>query len=66
MAILWDYDGTLVDSSRKNMEVTISIFRKFYPDIAAKVMTVSPYYEPQGAIKERVEARLLTKPHRII
>ena len=29
-------------------------------------MTVSPYYEPQGAIKERVEAHLLTKPHRII
>lgn len=26
-----------------------------YPDIAAKVMTVSPYYEPQGAIKERLE-----------
>ena len=26
-----------------------------YPDIAAKIMTVSPYYEPQGAIKERVE-----------
>ena len=37
MAILWDYDGTLVDSSRKNMEVTISIFRKFYPDIAANM-----------------------------
>lgn len=27
-----------------------------YPDIAAKVMTVSPYYEPRGAIKERLEA----------
>lgn len=27
-----------------------------YPDIAAKVMTVSPYYEPQGAIKERLES----------
>lgn len=26
-----------------------------YPDIAAKIMTVSPYYEPQGAIKERIE-----------
>ncbi|MFA7658680.1 MAG: hypothetical protein WCY19_04540 [Candidatus Gastranaerophilaceae bacterium] len=26
-----------------------------YPDIAAKIMTVSPYYEPKGAIKERVE-----------
>lgn len=26
-----------------------------YPDIAAKIMTVSPYYEPQGALKERLE-----------
>ncbi|HIT91529.1 MAG TPA: homocitrate synthase [Candidatus Stercorousia faecigallinarum] len=41
-------------------------FIYYYPDIAAKIMTVSPYYEPQGAIKERVEAHLLTKPHRII
>lgn len=41
-------------------------FIYYYPDIAAKIMTVSPYYEPEGAIKERVEARLLTKPHRII
>lgn len=30
-------------------------FIYYYPDIAAKVMTVSPYYEPIGAIKERVE-----------
>lgn len=27
-----------------------------YPDIAAKIMTVSPYFEPQGALKERLEA----------
>lgn len=27
-----------------------------YPDIAAKIMTVSPYYEPHGAIKERLES----------
>lgn len=27
-----------------------------YPDIAARIMTVSPYYEPQGAIKKRIEA----------
>lgn len=27
-----------------------------YPDIAAKIMTVSPYYEPQGAIVERLES----------
>lgn len=41
-------------------------FIYYYPDIAAQVMTVSPYYEPQGAMKERVDANLLTKPHRII
>ncbi|CDE87916.1 TPA: homocitrate synthase [Candidatus Gastranaerophilales bacterium HUM_20] len=41
-------------------------FIYYYPDIAAKIMTVSPYYEPQGAIKERVDAHLLTKPHRIL
>lgn len=35
-----------------------------YPDIAAKIMTVSPYYEPQGAIKERIEADKST--HKII
>ncbi len=32
-----------------------------YPDVAAKVMTVSPYYEPIGAIKERVEAQMASK-----
>lgn len=37
-----------------------------YPDIAAKIMTVSPYYEPQGAIKERVESSEKTLPDKII
>ncbi len=41
-------------------------FIYYYPDIAAKIMTVSPYYEPIGAIKERVEAQLLTKSHKIL
>lgn len=35
-----------------------------YPDIAAKIMTVSPYYEPRGAIKERVEGD--NSAHKII
>ncbi|MCQ2788804.1 MAG: homocitrate synthase [bacterium] len=26
-----------------------------YPDIAAKVMTVTPYYQPEGAMKSRLE-----------
>lgn len=41
-------------------------FIYYYPDIAAQVMTVSPYYEPIGAIKERVEADKKACVHRII
>jgi homocitrate synthase NifV len=41
-------------------------FIYYYPDIAARVMTVSPYYEPAGALKERVDANLLTLPKHII
>ena len=41
-------------------------FIYYYPEIAAKIMTVSPYYEPAGAIKERVDAHLLTMPHKIV
>ena len=36
-------------------------FIYYYPDIAAQVMTVSPYYEPIGAIKERVESQSANK-----
>ena len=41
-------------------------FIYYYPDIAAKIMTVSPYYEPEGAITERVGGKLVTMPHNII
>ncbi len=34
-------------------------FIYYYPDIAAKVMTVSPYYHPVGAITERVNAHFI-------
>ena len=37
-----------------------------HPDIAAKIMTVSPYYEPIGAIKERVESEIVNPPIRVI
>ncbi len=30
-------------------------FIYYYPNIAAKIMTVNPYYHPQGALKERME-----------
>lgn len=41
-------------------------FIYYYPDIAAKIMTVSPYYEPIGAIKERVETEIVNPPIRVI
>ncbi len=30
-------------------------FIYYYPDIAAKIMTVTPYYEPKGELKKRLE-----------
>lgn len=41
-------------------------FIYYYPDIAAQIMTVSPYYEPIGAIKDRVEAQIINPPKRVI
>jgi phosphoglycolate phosphatase-like HAD superfamily hydrolase len=32
-AIIWDYDGTLIDSTKKNMLVTVEILKNFIPDI---------------------------------
>ena len=37
-----------------------------YPDIAAKVLTVTPYYEPTGALKKRVEGSNSAKSGHII
>ncbi len=31
-AILWDYDGTLVDSTRKNIEVTVDVLKRFHKE----------------------------------
>ena len=33
IAILWDYDGTLINSAKKNIAVTIEVLRHFDPDI---------------------------------
>ena len=33
-------------------------FIYYYPDIAAKVMTVTPYYIPTGALKERMDLHI--------
>ncbi len=37
-----------------------------YPDIAARVMTVSPYYEPAGELQKRLDAGEVTLPKHII
>ena len=41
-------------------------FIYFYPDVAAKIMTVEPYYMPQGALKERMERLEEIQAHRIV
>ena len=38
-------------------------FIYYYPDIAAKIMTVTPYYVPTGNLKKRVDNQDITKPH---
>lgn len=45
LAVLWDYDGTIVDSARKNMKVTVEILRHFDPDIEAHLPSVLQSYE---------------------
>ena len=32
-AILWDYDGTIVNSVKKNMAVTVEVLKYFDPQI---------------------------------
>ena len=38
-------------------------FIYYYPDIAAKIMTVTPYYMPTGNLKKRVDNNFITHPH---
>ena len=38
-------------------------FIYYYPDIAAKIMTVTPYYMPTGNLKKRVDNNFITQPH---
>lgn len=37
-----------------------------YPDIAARIMTVSPFYNPEGELQKRLERGSVTMPHQII
>ena len=36
-AILWDYDGTLADSTQKTIEVTLDILTNFIPDVRENI-----------------------------
>jgi homocitrate synthase NifV len=38
-------------------------FIYYYPDIAAKIMTVTPYYMPTGSLKQRIDQNFVTQPH---
>ena len=37
-----------------------------YPDIAARIMTVSPFYEPSGELQKRLDKGQIAMPHHII
>lgn len=41
-------------------------FIYYYPDIAAKIMTVTPYYEPTGELKKRLESSTTKSPGSIV
>lgn len=54
--ILWDYDGTIADSSKKNIEVTLEILRRFIPDVDENVPKAlssrSSYLDAQGRLSD--------------
>lgn len=37
-----------------------------YPDIAARIMTVSPFYNPEGELQKRLDTKTVTLPQHII
>lgn len=37
LSILWDYDGTLVDTTKKNMAVTLEVLKNFIPDVTTNM-----------------------------
>ncbi len=41
-------------------------FIYYYPDIAAKIMTVTPYYEPKGELKKRLESSIIKESKSIV
>lgn len=43
--ILWDYDGTIIDTARKNMKVTIEVLKHYDKDIESHLPLVLQSYE---------------------
>ena len=58
-AILWDYDGTLVDSSKKSIEVSLEVLSNFIPDIYENIpealSTRENFQNTYGRISDWVE-----------
>lgn len=58
-AILWDYDGTLMDSSKKSIEVSLAVLSNFIPDvyenIPAPLSSRENFQETYGRISDWVE-----------
>ncbi len=58
-AILWDYDGTLMDSSKKSIEVSLEVLSNFIPDIYDNIpealSTREKFQDTYGRISDWVE-----------
>ena len=58
-AILWDYDGTLMDSSKKSIEVSLEVLSRFIPDIYENIpeplSSRENFQETYGRISDWVE-----------
>ncbi len=45
LGILWDYDGTIIDTARKNMKVTIEVLKHYDKDIESHLPVALQSYE---------------------
>lgn len=45
LGILWDYDGTIIDTARKNMKVTIEVLKHYDKDIENHLPVALQSYE---------------------
>ena len=58
-AILWDYDGTLMDSSKKSIEVSLEVLSHFIPDVYENIpkplSSREDFQETYGRISDWVE-----------